>query len=152
ASGPQGRGRSRMTHSRAAALAAGSALLSALFLIAASVASGSGKERGVRLSSASTPIPERDHARDCRFNAEVISIPMPPPLLAQAPVGNGEHGDGGVAGSCPDEISTWTSSDFGPGTYILQGGMAQGEIAAVSFTLPADKFPLQIKLTEMIFG
>src|SRR5262245_31757999 len=138
-----------MAQSRAAALAAGSALVSALLLIASSIASGSGKERerGLRASSASTPITQRDQSRDCRFNAEVVVIPLPPALLAKIDVGNG-NGEGGVAGggACPQEISALTSSDFGPGSYVLQGGMAQGEAAGASYVLDPSKFPLRIDL------
>jgi len=72
----------------------------------------------------------------------VEALPVTPPTADE----------GGIAGTCPPELSTWTSSDFGPGSYVAQGGFAEGEIAAVSFTLPADRFPLRLDLCEMIFA
>lgn len=69
---------------------------------------------------------------------------------AAAP-GQGEA-EGGIAGPCPQQISTHTASNFQAGTYILQAGLGEGESAAVSFTLNPDNFPLRIDLTEMIFG
>lgn len=72
--------------------------------------------------------------------------------LLQLDGGDEEHGEGGLAGSCDPQISTHTSSDFEGGTYVLQGGFAQGEIAAVSYTLPESAFPIRLDLVEMIFG
>lgn len=60
--------------------------------------------------------------------------------------------EGGVAGTCPSTVSTHTSSSFEGGQYVAQGGFAQGETAAVSFTLPASAFPVRIDLAEMIFA
>ena len=64
----------------------------------------------------------------------------------------GEPPEGGVAGACPPVVGTWTSSDFGPGSYIAQGGFAEDEVAAVSFTIAPDQFPLRLDLCEMIFA
>ncbi|MCA9286469.1 MAG: hypothetical protein KDA22_14685 [Phycisphaerales bacterium] len=64
----------------------------------------------------------------------------------------GEEGGVAGAGTCPQQISAYTNSNFGPGSYILQGGFAEGESAAVSFTISPDDFPLRIDLSEMIFG
>lgn len=90
--------------------------------------------------------------RECRFEPLVVMTPEPPVLLARMEGTGGQGGIAGGAGACPQETSVWTSSDFGPGTYILQGGFAEGECAGASFTLPADAFPIKIDLTEMIFG
>jgi hypothetical protein len=53
--------------------------------------------------------------------------------------------------NCP-QISTHTDASFTGGTYTLQGGFADGEIAAASYTLPAALFPLKITLMEFIIG
>jgi len=52
---------------------------------------------------------------------------------------------------CP-ETSSYTNASFSGGTYTAQGGFAQQEIAAVSYTLPANNFPLRIVLLEAIFA
>ncbi|MGD9789934.1 MAG: GC-type dockerin domain-anchored protein [Phycisphaerales bacterium] len=54
-------------------------------------------------------------------------------------------------GECP-QISTYTSASFSGGTYTAQGGMGEGEIAAVSYTLPASMFPLKVTQVECIFA
>jgi hypothetical protein len=59
---------------------------------------------------------------------------------------------GGIAGVCPDVVVTHSSSDFAAGTYVLQGGIVETEIAAATYTLPASAFPIKIELMEMIFG
>ncbi len=60
--------------------------------------------------------------------------------------------DGGVAGGCTPVVSSHTSSDFGPGQYIVQAGMIEGEISATSFVLPADAFPIRVDLMEFLFA
>jgi len=53
---------------------------------------------------------------------------------------------------CPQEISTHTDADFTGGAFVIQQGFAETEIAAASYTLTADKFPLRIDMMEMIFA
>ncbi len=53
--------------------------------------------------------------------------------------------------NCP-QISTYTSASFTGGTYTAQGGFAENEIAAVSYTLPGSMFPLKITQIECIFA
>lgn len=65
---------------------------------------------------------------------------------------SGLKGAGGVAGGCPQEISTHTDSDFGPGEYIAQGGVAEGEIQAQSYVIPAGSFPIRIDQVETLFA
>ncbi|MFM9098507.1 MAG: hypothetical protein ACKOQW_09480, partial [Phycisphaerales bacterium] len=59
---------------------------------------------------------------------------------------------GGTAGACNPVVSTHTNASFEGGQYIAQGGFAEQEVAAVSFTLPASAFPVRIDLAEMIFA
>lgn len=47
---------------------------------------------------------------------------------------------------------TWSGANFGGGSFIVQAGFAQGEMAAASFTLNASEFPIRINLIEMIFA
>lgn len=65
----------------------------------------------------------------------------------------GDSNEGGIAGpGCPPVVRAHTDSNFGPGQYIAQAGFAQGEVAAVSFAIPAEHFPIKIDMTEMIFA
>ncbi|HMN97125.1 MAG TPA: hypothetical protein PKC43_11665 [Phycisphaerales bacterium] len=60
--------------------------------------------------------------------------------------------DGGIAGGCGPIDVTHTNSNFGPGSYILQGGIANGEVAAASYVIPSTSFPIQIKQGKILFG
>lgn len=66
--------------------------------------------------------------------------------------GGSGGGDGSVAGACDPIVSTRTNASFDGGQYIAQGGFAQNEVAAASFTLPASAFPVRIDMAEMIFA
>ncbi|MGD9689442.1 MAG: hypothetical protein AB7K52_07455 [Phycisphaerales bacterium] len=54
-------------------------------------------------------------------------------------------------GNC-NVISTHTSGSFEGGSYTLQAGFAQMEIAAAQYVVPAAAFPIKLDLFEMIFG
>ncbi|MBW7904428.1 MAG: hypothetical protein LC135_12155 [Phycisphaerae bacterium] len=58
---------------------------------------------------------------------------------------------GGLSLAC-QEVSTYTDANFSGGSYVVQAGFAEQEIAAVSFTIPANRFPIRIDSTEMIFA
>ncbi|MGE0482277.1 MAG: immunoglobulin domain-containing protein [Phycisphaerae bacterium] len=58
---------------------------------------------------------------------------------------------GGIAGACTG-TSSWTDANFGGGSFVLQAGFAEGEVAAVSYTLPASTFPIRIDLLEWIIA
>jgi hypothetical protein len=53
--------------------------------------------------------------------------------------------------NCPSPV-TYTDASFSSGTYTAQGGFAEGEIAATSYTLPSNAFPVHIVQIEMIFA
>merc|ERR1711965_641325 len=59
---------------------------------------------------------------------------------------------GGIAGACEAVVVAPTESDFGPGEYVAQGGFIEGEIAATSFELPPDAFPVRLDLFESLFA
>ncbi len=65
---------------------------------------------------------------------------------------SGQTHDGSVAGQCDPVVSAHTDASFTGGQYLLQGGFAQSESAAVSWVLPANAFPIRLDLAEMIFG
>lgn len=52
---------------------------------------------------------------------------------------------------CP-QVSSHTSTSFEGGTYAAQGGFAENEIAAVSYTLSAGSFPARLSLMEFVFA
>lgn len=56
------------------------------------------------------------------------------------------------SGECSQEVSSHTDADFGGGAFIMQAGFAENEIAAASYVLPADDFPLRVDTLEMIFA
>lgn len=66
----------------------------------------------------------------------------------------GDSIDGGQAfqGACDEVVSSHTNADFGGGSFILQGGFAEEEIAAASFTVDPSAFPIRIDLFEVIAG
>ncbi|MEE2908229.1 MAG: hypothetical protein VX527_10425, partial [Planctomycetota bacterium] len=55
-------------------------------------------------------------------------------------------------GGCPPETYALTDSDFGPGQYVIQAGLEQGESAAISFALPPQAFPAKLDLAEILFA
>jgi hypothetical protein len=63
--------------------------------------------------------------------------------------------DGVTAGSgvCEDPLTvSHTGANFEGGSFVLQAGFAETEIAAVSYTLPAGEFPIVIRTIEGIFA
>ncbi len=58
---------------------------------------------------------------------------------------------GRLFGGC-EQLSTHTDASFEGGQYLAQGGLAEGEIAAAEYVIPASAFPIQIINAEMIFA
>lgn len=48
--------------------------------------------------------------------------------------------------------SSHTDANFEGGSYVMQAGFAEREIAAASYVLTADQFPVRVDLMEMIFA
>ncbi len=76
-----------------------------------------------------------------------------PPAPADGAGGNGDGGTGGDGGGgtrgC-DAVSSHTDADFGGGSFVVQAGFAESEIAAAQYTIPATSFPIKILTTEVI--
>jgi hypothetical protein len=88
------------------------------------------------------------------FNPQHVPLPVESVGIEQMRVIlNGSRRDGGYAGrdNCP-VVQSKTGASFEGGTYTAQGGFAEGEIAAVSYTLPANMFPLKVTQMECIFA
>jgi hypothetical protein len=81
-----------------------------------------------------------------------IRVPLRDVRALIAPAHGTVSGDGGVAGGCPDVISTHTSFNFTGGNANLQAGFAEQEVAAASYVLPASAFPIIINSIEGIFA
>lgn len=64
--------------------------------------------------------------------------------------GNGSIGNPEL-GSCPIYV-THTDANFEGGSYIVQAGFAETEIAAATYTVPSSAFPIILKSAEMIFA
>jgi hypothetical protein len=86
-------------------------------------------------------------------------VPNPQHVPLAVEVGNvetmrvtlGRRAGYGQRDNCPESRSHTTSS-FSGGTYTAQGGFAEGEIAAASYTLPGSLFPLKITLMEWLIA
>ncbi len=147
----------------AAALAAASACV---LTTLASFSFGDGSTRSsptrptkARESDAQRPAPpavavaDPERCAECRYSPIVEMVPLVLPLFAIADgIPSGREVPGGVAGACPPTVSTWTNASFEGGSYIVQAGMAEGEMAGCSYTIPASAFPIKIDLAEMIFA
>ena len=59
---------------------------------------------------------------------------------------------GSLAGACPPVQSSLTDASFDGGSYILQAGFAEGEMAGASFTIDPAQFPVKIDLLEVLAG
>lgn len=60
--------------------------------------------------------------------------------------------DGSLAGACEQQISSHTDANFSGGSFVLQAGFAEQEMAAASYVLPEDVWPIRIDLFEIIVG
>ncbi|MBX3377869.1 MAG: hypothetical protein KF678_12800 [Phycisphaeraceae bacterium] len=56
---------------------------------------------------------------------------------------------GSVGRSC-NIIATHTDASFTGGSYTLQAGFAQSEMAGMTYTVPASEWPIKINMTEFI--
>ena len=74
------------------------------------------------------------------------------PVLQIQLTGDSVDGSQGLQGACDQLVSSHTNADFGGGSFILQGGFAEEEIAAASFTADPSEFPIRIDLFEVIAG
>lgn len=91
------------------------------------------------------------HDGEPRYQPIVVATPVVAPMNAKVDLVSGE-GSGGVAGTCPPTVSTWTNASFEGGSYLIEAGFAEQEMAGASFTIDASNFPIKIDLAEMIFA
>ena len=74
-----------------------------------------------------------------------ITVPTINPLVPPS-------GGGFIPRDCPPVNVTNTDASFTGGSYIMEAGMAEGEIAAASYTVPAADFPMKFGVGEIIFA
>ncbi len=79
-------------------------------------------------------------------------VPVMLRALAELSASIGQGGYEGGLADCAQEVRTYSSANFAGGAFTVQAGFSQGEIAAVSFAVPADQFPIRIDLAEIIFA
>src|SRR5262245_23412955 len=73
------------------------------------------------------------------------------PVMRVGPGGRPSHTPPGPADDC-NVIASLTDANFSGGTFILEAGMAQTEMAAATYTVPASEFPIRINLAEVILA
>jgi len=61
-------------------------------------------------------------------------------------------GGGGPRGTCPPVDVTLSDANFAGGSFIIQGGFVEGEIAAATYNLTALEFPIIVNTMEMVFA
>jgi hypothetical protein len=61
-----------------------------------------------------------------------------------------EDGGGDTNPRACDNVSSHTDAAFDGGSYIVQAGFAETEIAAASYTIPSGSWPIQIVTSEVI--
>lgn len=65
------------------------------------------------------------------------------------PVGTGD-GDGGIDPRSCEVMSSHTDANFEGGSFVIQAGFAENEVAAAQYQIPANSFPIRIDTTEVI--
>lgn len=85
------------------------------------------------------------------YKFDPLPIALRDTIDLYATLGGGGGSEGGIA-ECIQALRTHSSANFGGGSFLMQAGFAEGEIAAVSFTVPANEFPLRFDLAEIIFA
>lgn len=72
------------------------------------------------------------------------------PIRMDALLGDG--GGGGPRAVCPPVEVTHSDANFSGGSFIIQGGFVEGEIAAATYTLTPIEFPIIVRTMEMVFA
>lgn len=100
----------------------------------------------------------RAMAESIRVNEvqKLIEIPVSterttPLQVTLTPLEDGGPRDGAPR-DCPEQILTYSTANFGGGTFVIQAGFVAGEIAAASYTVDPSHFPIIINLMEMVFA
>lgn len=91
----------------------------------------------------------------CAFPAQAqrtLELPVDRDSIPTFEIELGGAGDGSLAGTCQQLVSSHTDADFSGGSFVLQAGFAEQEMAAASYVLPEDVWPIRIDLFEIVVG
>lgn len=80
---------------------------------------------------------------------QVAMTPIAP--LPVTGAGGESSGEPAPRGQCSQVTQTYSSANFSGGQFIMQAGIVETEIAAVSYTLDPAAFPIVINLIEIIW-
>ena len=89
----------------------------------------------------------------CVFPAQAqrtLELPVDRDSIPTFEIELGGAGDGSLAGTCQQLVSSHTDADFSGGSFVLQAGFAEQEMAAASYVLPEDVWPIRIDLFEIV--
>jgi hypothetical protein len=73
------------------------------------------------------------------------------PVLRVGPGGRPAQNPAPPMDSC-NVLAALTDASFTGGSYVVQAGFAQNEMAAATYTVPAAEFPIRINLAEVILA
>ena len=94
-----------------------------------------------------------EEARTRKTVETVVTFDWDSVPVVGAVLGSQTVGGRGLRDGCPPVVVTYTEPElFEGGSYILQQGFAEQEIAAASFSIPAGDFPLKFSKAEMVFA
>ncbi len=94
-------------------------------------------------------------AATCALHAQAqraIELPQDQESIPTFKIELGGSSGGSLAGTCDQQVSAHTDADFSGGSFVLQAGFAEQEMAAASYVLPEDVWPIRIDLFEVIVG
>ncbi len=94
-----------------------------------------------------TPLERGDSCDRCTS----IEIPVAIPLTDIIGPGVGESVVSGLR-ECPSETITLSEANFDGGSFVLQAGFVEGEMAGVTYTVDPGAFPIRIDSMEMVFA
>ncbi len=99
------------------------------------------------------PITAREKTEASHRFENAIPIELDLIDLLGSPADQGPQGSTAGGGECPGPLTaSHTGANFEGGTFVIQAGFAEGEIAAVSYTLPPEVFPIVIRSVEGVFA
>ncbi|GMV25734.1 MAG: hypothetical protein AMXMBFR58_17650 [Phycisphaerae bacterium] len=113
---------------------------------------------GTQLAYAGTTPAASDDAEEAVPGRAALELPVITgdlPTLKISSLGGAEYvvpdspGGGGGPRAC-ETVSSHTDADFSGGSFVVQAGFAETEIAAAQYTIPATSFPIKIITTEVI--
>lgn len=85
------------------------------------------------------------------LDVQLRDVPRLQAMFTPVDIPGGEGGIAGAGGGC-QTVLTHSGANFEGGSFVVQAGFAENEVAAAQFTIPANHFPIILDLAEMIFA